>query len=158
MAISVVVVLGLLAGSPPPPPLAIGPACAPLKDSNVASLRGQYRVIGVRGGTPYTGTLALSGSDGASEVTLSGHVDGSAISGTARKVLCGAIGCRSSRRHFTGTDAISPYFAYSIRTMTTSIERHAVENAAIQTGISSCGMSSTHPNNSFKGMPLRGTP
>lgn len=81
--------------SPPPPP-ATG-ICKPVTGSDantVEHLRGQYRVLGLRGKQPFAGSLVLDGRDGAGQITVSGLRDGKPTQGSARYVVCGPDGVR----------------------------------------------------------------
>ena len=94
---TIVMLLGATQTSPPPPPPLATSICLPVTGSEanaVEYLRGQYRVLGMRGKQPFTGTLVLGGHEDAGQVTVTGLRDGQPTRGSARYVVCGADGVR----------------------------------------------------------------
>lgn len=92
---TIVMLLGATQPSPPPPP--VTSICLPVTGSEANTmeyLRGQYRVLGLRGKQPFTGTLVLAGHEGGGQITVSGLRDGKPTQGSARYVTCGADGVR----------------------------------------------------------------
>ena len=92
MDTSLVLAMSLFASAPIPPPPPTTPACTVATGDEakmVTWLRGEYGVLGSRGGKPYTGRLTLSGTEASASLEVNGTVDGSPRQGTARFVRCG---------------------------------------------------------------------
>ncbi|WP_440224822.1 hypothetical protein ACQQ2N_06180 [Dokdonella sp. MW10] len=90
MEMTLVLVMALSAGTPP----VVSPAsiCVDATGNDakmVTWLRGDYRVIGSRGGRPYVGEITMSGAEDAESLDLTGTVDGSPRKGSVRHVRCG---------------------------------------------------------------------
>jgi hypothetical protein len=92
MDTSLIFVVALLGGEAPPPPPPTASICTSAigdEARTVAYFRGDYGVLGVRAGHPYTGRLTLSGAESSEALEVSGLVDGKPRQGTAKYVRCG---------------------------------------------------------------------
>ena len=92
MDTSLVLVMALFGSALPAPPPPTSPFCTVVTGDDaktVTWLRGDYGVLGTRGGQPYTGQLTLSSTENSDSLDVTGTVDGSPRQGTARYVHCG---------------------------------------------------------------------
>jgi len=107
MATSLVLVAVLLGGTPPPSPPAasICTTTTGIGAKTVAYLRGDYGVVGLRAGQPYTGRLTLSGTESSETLDVSGAVAGLPRQGSARYVNCGPDRVRQLEVKF-GTEQV----------------------------------------------------
>jgi len=75
--------------SAPPPTASICSVTTGGAAKAVSWLRGDYGVLGLRNGQPYTGQLTLSGTEDSDSLEVTGTVDGLPRQGTAKYVRCG---------------------------------------------------------------------